>query len=212
MAQQQTYVPPEADVITRAPKPVNAPVDLMRDTNGYVSVKMFFNEEQGIPRGLPMAPPRTQTFSTVGGVRQDDGILAWEATNASAELLRTGLANANGHEWGIINANWWKQPITNPKARKRFGDTQFVVMMTWCAHPNVEGRDPIMRLSRQTVDDLRILARSTTWGAVTVWNNVNNGQRMTINLRSPKMSAFEPAERLIVVRGGCLDIIPISAK
>jgi hypothetical protein len=201
----QAYHAPEMDL---AGPVENAPVDLMADTNGYLYVKMFTTDQSVIPRHFPAEARRTTTFPVVQGKRQDDGTKAFERDDVSAELLRTGIANANGHAWALINAGWWEQPITNPKLRAKLGvNKQFVIKLVYCAHPTVEaGKDPVMVLGRQTLDDIRILARSHTWKAH-VWKN--HGGPLTINLTSPKAVETVPAKGKIVVRKGCIDIVPV---
>lgn len=205
----QGYNPPEAPFLTKNPKPTNQPVNLLEETNGYMYFKMYTTDEGLIPEGLPEEPPRQASFPTFNKVRQDDGLKVYECDRVSAELFRHGIANANGHEWGLINAGWWEQPITNPRMRAKLGrDTQFVIKFVYCAHPNQDGRDGLMTLSRVTLNALRLMAREQSWMAH-VWNNHHNGGPLTINLTSPKHYREVAPEHKIVVRGGCLRIISI---
>lgn len=205
------YFPPELEEIGSLKSSQSAadkePLDISRETDGTVLVKFFFLNCGSIPKGIPKRADRPSfpTTGKTGQKRKDTGVCVIDRAGVSARLLRTGLANADGHTWKIVDVSWWEQEITNRQAAKDIGDRkQCVVQLVYRANPDPD-RDPI-RLTREIVDAVRVLANDLSW-TTRVW--FNQGGPATINFTSPQ---DEEPKALLVVRDGCLQTVKVEAS
>lgn len=199
------YFPPELEKIKQniADK---KPLDISQETDGTTLVKFFFQNSGCIPKGIPRRADRPvfPTAGKTGQKRKDTGVCVIDRAGVSARLLRTGLANADGHAWKIVDISWWEQDVTNKRAAEGIGGKQCVVQLVYRANPDPD-RDPI-RLTREIVDAVRELANNLSW-TTRVW--FNQGGPATINFTSPQ---DEEPKALLVVRDGCLQTVKVEAS
>ncbi len=200
MAKQ--YVSPEL-----APVLKNKGALPLGESNGTVLVKFYFQGTR-VPYGIPKREQR-DAFPTVGRVRQDTGVCVLEHVGVSAQLLRNGLANADGHAWRLISISQWEKTITDENVRRRMkrekkDPVQTVVQLVYQANPD-ESRGPI-ELSREVRDAIAILSRQFAWTG-RVW--FNDGGPITINFTTP---TDEDPKVALVVREGALTTIPVEVK
>lgn len=196
------YQPPEL-----APVLKNNGALPLSESNQTILVKFHFQGTR-VPYGIPQREQR-DAFPTVGHVRQDTGVCVIQRNGVSAQLLRTGLANADGHAWKLISIAQWQKTITDVKMRQRMEQdgqdpTQTVVQLVYQAHPD-ESRGPI-ELSREVRDAITILSRQFAWTA-RVW--FNDAGPITVNFTSPTEDDPKVA---LVVREGALTTIPVEVK
>lgn len=201
---------------TTPQKPTNTPVELVDEE--ALLFKCFFSDEKMVPVGIrkidrgsnAMADAKRlldakntdQPLPERGAVRPgriDTGLLRYDADLVYLRLLRTGIANAEGHRWGLADVHYWQQEVNGQP-----GKFQYVV----CCSYNI---DPAKRveLSRAALDGLRILAGLYTWGKVRIWTN--DFGPCTVNCTSPRETNVADPKMAVAVRDNCLGIWPIAA-
>lgn len=181
------------------------------ESNGAILVKFYF-QGNDVPNGIPVREQRDAFPTTPQGVRQGDtGMCVIDRQNVSAQFLRLGLANADGHTWKLVSICQFPKVVSDPRMRARLeaegkGTTQTVVQLVYQAEPDeTKGRGPIA-LTRPVRDAISILAGQFSWQC-RVW--FNDGGPITINLTSP--SEEDPTTAL-VVRDGALTLMPVEVK
>jgi|GEM_PF-3615172 len=176
------------------PKKQAASINLYQDTSGKVQVKFFFTSKD-CPVDVPEEEERAEPFPVDGGQRQDNGTCVIDAQDVAADFIRTGLANADGHQWKLVFVGKWRQRITNPAAREKYGEFQWVVKLTYVSNPKPE---EVYYAPRRVRDAIRELAKLYMWH-VRVWQN--DFGPCTINFTSPKGGEVGS---YLVVRDGCV--------
>ncbi len=172
------------------------------ESNGIVIVKFFF-QGNSVPSGIPDLGYRGK-FKTVRGKRQDTGECLIRQSGVSPKLLRLGIANAEGHQWKLVDIGQWEQEITDKHMAKLIGrDTQNVVQLVYKAAPNPE---EILELSRPVRDAIVVLSNRFSWNDSTWWNQ--DGP-ITVNFTSP---SEDPPKYLAVVREGTFVLIEAEPK
>ena len=179
------------------------------ESNEAILVKFFFRNKGAVPYGIQTREKQDAFKTNERGVRMDTGTCVSDRSGVSAQLLRTGIANAQGHSWKLVSVAQWDKAITDPRMRKQYEDAgeepiQTVVQLAYQLNPD-PSKGPL-ELTRPVRDSIVILANRFSW-TCRVWHN--DGGPITVNFTSP--SEEDPTTAL-VVRDGALTFVPVEIK